>query len=673
MKKATKDRQKTDVLTKSHHRSYVSQSGLAAVLKSVKENGLPEGISRSTIKRKRDAALPDDLFVMESVPTKKSNEPAEVWLVHPILLLQHLCATKKSIAELMTRALEEHHEFLRITVYTDEVLPGNALKPRNDRKLISFYWSLMDFGGAVNAEDCWMHLTTLRASVARELQGGWSQLFKVVLKSFFQHPYDFSKGVMLDILGHGAAFCKAKVAEVVGDEAALQGCWSFKGASGQMPCFLCRNITLDRLEIAQNDASAVLVSHVCTDIHRIQFHTDDSMKECVQLLKDNHGQTSQAHFTKMQQALGLNFEPDGALFSSDLEGKLMGGPVSVTHYDWMHCYVVSGVWNTEAGYFLEKIKPIASVKSIHEFIKKLNWPKRISSTGVSGKTCLAKHDADGSEVKCSASEALSVYPALRLFVLETIQEGVSADIDAARKSFLAVCQVLDLLTSKKYTKDSLLAAIQFHLRCRLGAYGSSRCQPKCHYVLHLPFFVNERTQTLQACWIHERKHKELKRFATDASNTNRSHAWEKSLLKQVVLSQTTSLEEGSFIRAAYRLGVSKPATSDLVGYIRGVLQLGPFAPAAVDMSSSAFLENEIQVWSKDLVLVSKQDGTEQVGEVWFFLSCNDTHKLVCWCPFHPLGNNRFQRKENPCLETMDCIKRPLIFGEEDDGRILIAP
>lgn len=168
MKKATKDRQKTDVLTKSHHQSYVSQSGLAAVLKSVKENGLPEGISRSTIKRKRDAALPDDLFVMESVPTKKSNEPAEVWLVHPILLLQHLCATKKSIAELMTRALEEHHEFLRITVYTDEVLPGNALKPRNDRKLISFYWSLMDFGGAVNAEDCWMHLTTLRASVARE-------------------------------------------------------------------------------------------------------------------------------------------------------------------------------------------------------------------------------------------------------------------------------------------------------------------------------------------------------------------------------------------------------------------------------------------------------------------------------------------------------------------------
>ena len=672
MKKTTKDQRKTDVLTKSHHRSYVSQSGLAAVLKSVKENGLPEGISRSTIKRKRDAALPDDLFVKESVPVKKSNEPAEVWLVHPILLLQNLCATKKSVAELMARALEEHREFLRITIYTDEILPGNALKPRNDRKLISFYWSLMDFAGAVNAEDCWFHLTTLRANVARELEGGWSQLFKVVVKSFFQHPYDFSKGVMLDILGHGAAFCKAKVAEVVGDEAALQGCWAFKGASGQKPCFLCRNVTLDRLEIAQNDASAVLVPHVCTDIQRIQFHTDDSMKESVQLLKDNFGHCSQSHFTKMQQALGINFELQGALFSSELDGLLLNGPVSVTHYDWMHCYVVSGIWNTEAGYLLETVKTIAPVKSIHEFIKRLIWPKRMGSTGVTGKTCLAKHDADGSEVKCSASEALSVYPAFRLFVIEKVRDGVSADIDAAKKSLLALCQVLDLLTSKKYTKDSLLAAIVFHLNCRLQAYGSSRFQPKCHYSVHLPFFVDERTQTLQACWVHERKHKELKRFATDASNANRSHAWEKNLLKQVVLSQMRSLEEGTFIRAA-RLGVSKPAPEELVGYIRGVLQLAPFAHAAVDMSTHSFLENEIQVWSKDIVLISKQDGTEQVGEVWFFLSCNDTDKLVCWCPFNSLGSNRFQRKDDPCLETMECVKRPLIFGEEDDGSILVAP
>ena len=57
-------------------------------------------------------------------------------------------------------------------------------------------------------------------------------------------------------------------------------------------------------------------------------------------------------------ATGLIFPSEG-----ELDGLLLDGPVSVTHYDWMHCYVVSGVWNTEAGYFLETIKTIAPVKS----------------------------------------------------------------------------------------------------------------------------------------------------------------------------------------------------------------------------------------------------------------------------------------------------------------------
>lgn len=50
------------VLSSAHSRSYVSQSGLAAVLKSIQEHGLPKGLSRSSVKRARDAALPEDLW-----------------------------------------------------------------------------------------------------------------------------------------------------------------------------------------------------------------------------------------------------------------------------------------------------------------------------------------------------------------------------------------------------------------------------------------------------------------------------------------------------------------------------------------------------------------------------------------------------------------------------------
>lgn len=165
MKKGSTSR---DVLTKSHHSSYVSQSGLAAVLKSVKENGLPSGISRSTIKRKRDQALPEDLFVTETVGPAKE----EVCIVHPIRLLQFMIQTIPAVEQLMEAILRDSDGEVSFAVYSDEVLPGNQLKPRNDRKLVSFYWSIVQAGRALGAEDAWWHLCTLRANVARALPAG---------------------------------------------------------------------------------------------------------------------------------------------------------------------------------------------------------------------------------------------------------------------------------------------------------------------------------------------------------------------------------------------------------------------------------------------------------------------------------------------------------------------
>ena len=663
MKKGSTSR---DVLTKSHHSSYVSQSGLAAVLKSVKENGLPSGISRSTIKRKRDQELPEDLFVTETVGSAKE----EVCIVHPIKLLQYMVKTIPAVEELMASILTASNGEVSFAVYSDEILPGNQLKPRNDRKLISFYWSIVQAGRALGAEDAWWHLCSLRANVARTLPAGWSGLFKLAVQAFFKPPWDASQGVVLQVHGQ-PMLMKGKVGLVIGDEAALQGCWSFKGASGQIPCFLCQNVTLHRLQIAANDSSGFLVSHCCTDLEKIRFHTNGSMFESINHVRASSFAMNQKQFVKCQQALGINYEPDGALFWDKLGDYFEGGPITVTQWDYMHCYFVNGIFNTEAGYLLEVLKDICPPRTVHAFLKKLTWPKRWSSSSMTGKNCLAKFVADGSEVKCAASEGLSVFPAFRLFLLQNVQDGISDQVDLAKTSFLALCQVLDLLSSRIYTKEDLQSSILLHLQCRLAAYGHARFQPKCHFVLHMPFFVGAG-RSLQACFVHERKHKELKRFSTDSSNANLSRAWEKGLLKQVILSQCNSLQGFTFDRSP-RLGASKPGSTELVAHVRAVLQLGAFAPAVVHIAEHAFLDGEAQVWAKDIVLLVGQDGNEQVGEVWYFVSCNADIQLVCWCPFDALGNNKFQRRENPCLEPMKSIKRALIFCEEEAGRILVAP
>ena len=86
-----------DVLTSAHHRSYVSQSGLAAILQSIRENGLPKATSRSSIKRARDVALPSDIFTTINIEME-SGEIKKFPIVSPLVLLGHLVAHVPSFA-----------------------------------------------------------------------------------------------------------------------------------------------------------------------------------------------------------------------------------------------------------------------------------------------------------------------------------------------------------------------------------------------------------------------------------------------------------------------------------------------------------------------------------------------------------------------------------------------
>ena len=121
-------------------------------------------------------------------------------------------------------------------------------------------------------------------------------------------------------------------------------------------------------------------------------------------------------FVKCQQALGINYEPDGALLFWDKLGDYFeGGPITVTQWDYMHCYFVNGIFNSEAGYLLEVLKDICPPKTVHAFLQSLLGQSVGQAVPRQVRTVLPKFVADGSEVKCSASEGLSVFPAFRLF------------------------------------------------------------------------------------------------------------------------------------------------------------------------------------------------------------------------------------------------------------------
>ena len=159
-----------------HHRSFVSQSALSAVVKHIQEHGMPKTASRSSIKRTREAALPSNIFTTYQLQMNDGSTksfPA----VAPVDLLEYIVMTCMTFADFMKGLMDSTDTAnWGIVIYTDKILPGAQLKINNNRKLVSFYWSFVQFGAKLGVEDCWLHLATIRRSWMTSAKCGWSQV-----------------------------------------------------------------------------------------------------------------------------------------------------------------------------------------------------------------------------------------------------------------------------------------------------------------------------------------------------------------------------------------------------------------------------------------------------------------------------------------------------------------
>ena len=198
---------------------------------------MPKTASRSSIKRTREAALPSNIFTTYQLQMNDGSTksfPA----VAPVDLLEYIVMTCMTFADFMKGLMDSTDTTnWGIVIYTDEILPGAQLKINNNRKLVSFYWSFVQFGAKLGVEDCWLHLATIRRSWMTSAKCGWSQVFKELCKLFFKKPKDLASGVVLNLVGHGPCTLFAKIGAVIVDAPALQSVWGWKGATGWKCCF----------------------------------------------------------------------------------------------------------------------------------------------------------------------------------------------------------------------------------------------------------------------------------------------------------------------------------------------------------------------------------------------------------------------------------------------------
>ena len=129
--------------------SYVSNSGLANVLQKLRSNPelLEAGVSRWAVKRKRVADVSaqsefGDVFRSMDLETKDGGS-LKCWYAHPVCILERALTRSPGFRDLFLRLLEGNPARWHLVAYSDEVTPGNNLKPLNRRKcwvILEFLW-----------------------------------------------------------------------------------------------------------------------------------------------------------------------------------------------------------------------------------------------------------------------------------------------------------------------------------------------------------------------------------------------------------------------------------------------------------------------------------------------------------------------------------------------------
>ncbi len=525
------------------------------------------------------------------------------------------------------------------------------------------YWGFKELGmAALGDETHWNVLGVARSHYVKRLPGGMSEYTKMALQLFYS-PFDCKNGIRLQIAQQNQ--CVVIFSEVrifLGDEAALKELLQFKGASGTRLCPLCSNIIDHKSDLLQHETSGTFLPSTTLDASLVRLETNESVGSVLRFLEGNVGNVSREAFSRMQQFTGWNLTPTGLLLCRELQIQ----PVDALMWDWMHTYVAGGIFQLEVGLLLEPLRGQGVTQAdLHAALKGFSFPRGLASRGITGQNIFEKKQGPDA-IKCSASEALSIYSVLRFFLIELRSLGRVDGIGAFIDCYLKMARVLDLLVNLKQgaVKASILqGAILDHLRAFQMAHGLERWLPKHHMAWHLASMYSSH-KLLCSCFTHERKHKAIKRYTGQLANT--WSAWETSVLTDVLRDHINDVSSASFWALDGLVAASDPSPACKI-----VLQAALGAVnGVVKVSLDATLSGGIRCSSKDMLLLNL-DGRTRVGQAIFFSQVGDSSfaYVELWTS---LGRNEFQHTSERVFCDLSCVRDVCTYRTRED-RTAVVP
>lgn len=649
-------------------KKYVSQSALADVIRDIKENGLPSGSSRSSIKRAREKELQEFSNSYGSLIKFirfdcVDGSTLELPFVHPWAFLQH-CLLERSAfirywSDYLSGLGSSPDAPFDLILYNDEVTPGNQLRHDQTRKVQVMYWALKQ-GPGHGVDQLWFTLGLARSSVVATIRGGMSAYVRKAVELFFA-PVDARLGFHLEVGGQ-VVLKFARLTMYIADEAGLKETFGFKGASGIHPCPLCTNVVAESSQLHLHQDG--LQPSTSTEMNLWKPASNELIFAKLRRLTSEHGRVTKQAFEDLEKSLGWLHNPHG-LLGDGRQNPLGIEPISILHYDYMHTIFVHGVFNLEASQLLSSFKLAGiSQKDLHDFLQTCEWPSHVTSHAATGKAIFRKKQ-EGNTIKCSASEGLNLFSVLRAFVFLKMAElrHQKESVD----SYLALCEVIDVLLAVRqgtHTADQLARAIEKYVKKHQAAFGTSVWVPKYHYLQHLPSQIMKQKVVI-GCFVHERKHRVAKKFAENMRRV--SADFDISVLKDVVNCNLQDLDSKEMDQL--HVGLVNPVPAQ--PHVAMTLQTHTGVAGEVTLARKAFFAMGRSAAVDDFVMICERN-SRKVGQVLFFSSIGGLNFVLVSC-WQPEGRNEFKRTDQQDAFPLNAIQECVIYKPLTVNRVFIVP
>ena len=662
---------------------HISASALSAVLTEVDKSGIPDAHCRSSMKR-ATALLINEVTpygpMLVDLPIKlKNGKMSSMLAVQPAAMLTMAVKQGGGFATLLEDRLaafpSSPERPWRLILYTDEVVPGNALSHDNRRKVWVVYFSFLELGQSIlSREDAWFCTVVVRSHFASEASAGISQTMGSVIKMFFGASHSFADaGVVVVMSGSNGNILKvfAKLGMILQDGGAHKHMWHCKNDSGTKLCMLCLNLVSEESELVDEDGSNMLTCTLVQEADLI-FASDDAIRGAVKRLAMKVATLSAAECDMWSQAIGFRHEPDGLLLDPDLDDIVK--PATHFCHDWMHACMVHGVFHT-TGYLVLESLIDAGFKDVwnqlHDYMAMWKWPGRIAGSTLTDVFCSrrAASSRKAHHMKCTASEALSIYQVMSIFVQCIAMKANKAPL--ACIAYVAMADMLDLLASVPLgvvTPDMLRQHVKKFLDSCLAAGWGDYIHPKYHWLIHLPKHLAS-FGGLPTCWVHERKHRVVKRYANEIMNTT---SFERSVIGEVTAHHMEALKSMETFSEVASLIAARPAPPKTRKLLEAEFAIGGLECLT---SREARISPFAICCKGDVVLV--QDGRSIVaGRVCFHASYDgEAVSLVSlWTLLHydpTTAAAEWQVVENPVLLSTGDIRSATISAAARPGVVRV--